>query len=88
MKPNDQIYPPGVLIKDQPTSGIKARDFIAIEAMKSMLSGIYSDTILPSASQAAETTSRISLRAYLIADKMIEMSVGSLENKEIDDEIS
>ena len=69
MKATDQIYPPGILIKDVPATGIKARDFIAIEAMKSMLQGMHSKPV--DLSMLEKIPNTISVRAYAIADGMI-----------------
>lgn len=72
MKASDQVYPPGILMKDLPVSGIKARDFIAIEAMKSMLQGIYSSPV--PLDMASNIPGLVSQRAFAIANRMIAVS--------------
>ncbi len=72
MKASDQIYPPDILMKGLPASGIKARDFIAIEAMKSMLQGIYSSPV--PLDMASNIPGQVSQRAFAIANRMIAVS--------------
>jgi len=72
MKATDQIYPPGVLIKDVSVTGIKARDFIAIEAMKVMLEAIYKKPV--SMNEIEKIPPSISAQAYRMADAMITAS--------------